>query len=162
MYCSGPCAKVRVGTSSSKLAVSSPMFQPSRRVEYMSGKFPRKRYTITHPFIMLRVRRFNSVIIKTAPREAHGCPSKFSSANRKTVEKDRSNSHGLSFILAILISSKAFGLGRLELVQRDVLPVWETAELVHADVALGVPPGLLPRFCVGNSQGNLYVLASYI
>jgi hypothetical protein len=24
-----------------------------------------------------------------------------------------------------------------------------------------VPPGLLPRFCVGNSQGNLYVLAGY-
>ena len=44
--------------------VSSPTFQPSPRVECMSGTFPGKRYIITHPFITLRVRCFNSVIIR--------------------------------------------------------------------------------------------------
>ena len=82
----------------------------------MSGNFPEKRYPVTHSFVMPRVRRFNSVVIKTTPGEGHGRPSKFGSVNWKTIEAERSNPHGLSFILTILILSKAFGLDRLELV----------------------------------------------
>ena len=68
---------------------------------------------------------------------------------------------GLSFVAAAAISTwtKAFCLDRLQLVQRKVLSIQEASELVHADVALGVPPSLALRSCVGKTQSDLYVLA---
>ena len=70
---------------------------------------------------------------------------------------------GLSFVATTAISTwtKPFRLDRLHLVQRKVLSIREAAELVHADVALGVPPSLALRSCVGNTQSDLYVLAGY-
>ena len=50
----------------------------------------------------------------------------------------------------------------LQLVQWEVAFILEAAKLIHADIALCVPPGFLAGSRVRSAQSNLYVLASYI